>query len=210
MPHANLNAFRENRYSQNGEDGIIGEIFRRLNISTGWFVEFGAWDGKHLSNSYNLVAHHGWSGVFIEGNPQKFQDLLQTTAQFPGKLHPICAMVGFEGEGKLGDLLARTPIPKDFELLSIDIDSYDWQVWNALENYRPKLVIIECNCSIAADVYSIHNPPVSEGASFVGGLGKKAGLHARRPHGQLLFRAERTSTRAPTRPGCAREPGKLF
>lgn len=172
-----LDAYRENLYSQNGEDGIIREIFRRLNISNGWFVEFGAWDGKHLSNTYNLAAHHGWSGVYIEGSPQKFQDLLKTVAQFPGKLHPICAMVGFEGEGKLDDLLARTPIPKDFDLLSIDIDSYDWQVWNALQNYRPKLVIIESNCALAPDVYSIHNPPVSEGASFKAlvDLGKKKG-----------------------------------
>ena len=173
----NLIDHAENRYSQNGEDGIIAEIFRRLKIPVGWFVEFGAWDGQHLSNSYNLAAHHGWSGVYIEGNPQKFQDLLKTVAQFPGKLHPICAMVGFEGDSKLGDLLARTPIPKDFDLLSIDIDSYDWQVWNALENYRPKLVIIECNCSIAPDVYSIHNPPTSEGASFKAlvELGQKRG-----------------------------------
>ena len=173
----NLIEHSENRYSQNGEDGIIREIFRRLKITDGWFVEFGAWDGIHLSNSYNLAAHHGWSGVYIEGSPQKFQDLLQTVAKFPGKLHPICAMVGFEGDGKLDDLLARTPIPKDFDLLSIDIDSYDWQVWNALEKYRPKLVIIECNCALAPDVHSIHNPPTSEGASFKAlmDLGKKQG-----------------------------------
>jgi hypothetical protein len=176
MENATLNTYRENRYSQNGEDGIIREIFRRLNISHGWFVEFGAWDGKHLSNTYNL-AENGWSGVYIEGDPRKFEDLLKTTAQFPGKLHPLCAMVGFEGDGTLDNLLARTPIPKDFDLLSIDIDSYDWQVWNALQTYRPKLVIIESNASIAPDVYSIHNPPVSEGASFKAlvDLGKKKG-----------------------------------
>jgi hypothetical protein len=162
----NLTDHRENIYSQNGEDGIITEIFRRLNIPAGWFVEFGAWDGIHLSNTYNLAAHHGWQGVYIEGNPAKYQDLLKTVAQFPGRLHPLCAMVGFEGDGKLDDLLARTPIPKKFDLLSIDIDSYDWQVWNALENYRPKLVIIECNCAIAPGVHSIHNPPASQGASF--------------------------------------------
>jgi len=173
----NLIEYRDDKYSQNGEDGIIAEIFRRLGIAGGWFVEFGAWDGKHLSNCYNLVAHQGWSGVFIEGSPAKYQDLLKTQAAFPGKLHTLCAMVGFEGEGKLDDLLARTPIPKDFDLLSIDIDSYDWQVWNAVEKYRPKLVIIECNCSIAPDVFSIHNPPASQGASFKAlvDLGKRKG-----------------------------------
>lgn len=159
--------YANNRYSQNGEDGIIEEIFRRLGTGpTPWFVEFGAWDGQHLSNAYNLLAHKNWHGVFIEANPQRYQDLLKTSARFPGKLHTICAMVGFEGDSKLEDLLIRSPIPRDFELLSIDIDSYDWQVWNALEKYRPKLVIIENNNAVPLGIHSIHNPPASEGASF--------------------------------------------
>jgi hypothetical protein len=162
----NLLQFRNDIYSQNGEDGIIHEICRRLKISGGWFVEFGAWDGKHLSNTFNLVSSGGWSGVYIEGNPVKFDDLLVTAAAFPGKLHPLCAMVGFEGANSLDNLLAKTPLPQNFDLLSIDIDSYDWQVWRALANYRPKLVIIECNCSIGPDVHSVHQPPEKIGASF--------------------------------------------
>ena len=32
-------------FSQNGEDGIISEILKRLNINTGNFVEIGVGDG---------------------------------------------------------------------------------------------------------------------------------------------------------------------
>jgi hypothetical protein len=162
----NLIDYRQNRYSQNGEDGVVEEIFKRLGITSGWFVEFGAWDGKHLSNAYSLLSNHGWQGVFIEGDPERYKNLLKTGTAFPGKFHAICAMVGFEGDGKLDDLLAKTPIPKDFSMLSIDIDSYDWQVWNALEKYRPKLVIIECNNSFLPGIHALHNPPFNEGASF--------------------------------------------
>lgn len=173
----NLIDYRENKYSQNGEDGIIMEIFRRLGITRGWFVEFGAWDGKHFSNCYNLVKHHDWSGIFIEGDPQKYQDLLKTQAAFPEKLQAICTMVGFEDEDKLDRVLARTSTPNSFDLLSIDIDSYDWQVWQALEKYRPSVVIIESNCAISPEIYSIHNPPASQGASFKAlvDLGKQKG-----------------------------------
>ena len=52
-----LLGYRENKYSQFGEDGIIQEICYRQGIKVGWFVEFGAWDGKHLSNTYNLLAN---------------------------------------------------------------------------------------------------------------------------------------------------------
>jgi hypothetical protein len=173
----NLLHYRDNVYSQFGEDGIIQEICSRLGIKTGWFVEFGAWDGRHLSNTYNLVAHKGWQGVFIECDPEKYRALLQTKAAFPDRLHTMCAMVGFEGDSRLDSLLAKTPIPPDFELLSIDIDSYDWQVWNALEHYRPKIVIIESNAAIPPGISQVHNPPASFGASFTAlvSLGRSKG-----------------------------------
>ena len=63
-----LRPFRRNVYSQNGEDGVIDEIFRRLGRSSGWFCEFGAWDGRYGSNSYSLL-RKGWDGVMIEGDP---------------------------------------------------------------------------------------------------------------------------------------------
>jgi hypothetical protein len=168
---------RENKYSQFGEDGIIEEICNRVGIKKGWFVEFGAWDGKHLSNTYNLLASKGWQGVFIECDPEKYRDLLRTKEAFPERLHTLCAMVGFEGESRLDSLLAKTPIPQEFDLLSIDIDSYDWQVWNALEKYRPRIVIIESNSAIPPGISQIHNPPASHGASFTAlvNLGRSKG-----------------------------------
>lgn len=44
-----------NKYSQAGQDGIIKHIFKTLNIQSGHFVEFGAWDGIYLSNYRKLI-----------------------------------------------------------------------------------------------------------------------------------------------------------
>ncbi len=181
--------YRYNRYSQNGEDGIIEEICRRLNLGKGWFVEFGAWDGKHLSNTYNLLAHSDWCGVHIEGNPTKYQDLLLTQKNFPKRLHTLCAMVGFEGENRLDRLLTQTPIPREFDLLSIDIDSVDWQVWEALIEYRPKIVVVESNNELPPGIFQIHNPPRYIGASFSSmlELGKKKGYQLVAHTGNCIF-----------------------
>lgn len=48
----------------------------------------------------------------------------------------------------LDAIFSNTPIPKDFDILSIDIDSNDFAVWNSFEKYSPKIVIIETNSSI--------------------------------------------------------------
>ena len=58
-----LSQFRKNKHSQNGEDGVIAEICHRLAITNGFFVEFGAWDGMHLSNTYKS----GSSPIIVGG-----------------------------------------------------------------------------------------------------------------------------------------------
>ena len=154
-----LNKFSKNIHSQNGEDGIIAEILNRLNLGEEknlWCVEFGAWDGMHLSNTFALV-ENDWNAVYIEGMSERYQDLLKTKTKFP-KIFPVEAFVaGYSDEEKsLDNILAKTNIPKDFELLSIDIDSYDCDVWESLSNYEPKVVIIEINSHVPHGVLWRH------------------------------------------------------
>jgi hypothetical protein len=65
---------------------------------------------------------------------------------------PINAFVDHnDTENSLDNLLNKTNIPIDFDILSIDIDSYDYQVWKSINIYKPKLVIIEINSSVNTD-----------------------------------------------------------
>ena len=81
-----------------GRMGFLKRFLKELTVASSnnekWCVEFGAWDGKHLSNSFHLV-EQGWNAVYIEGDKEKYQDLLETVKQYP-KIKPINAMVGFE------------------------------------------------------------------------------------------------------------------
>ena len=81
-----LDKYKKNYYSQNGEDGIIKEILKRTRINNKknkWCCEFGAWDGKHGSNTYNLVLNYGFKAVYIEGNKDRFQALKELTKKVP-------------------------------------------------------------------------------------------------------------------------------
>lgn len=141
---------RYDKFSQNGEDGIVQALFEMCHINSGWLCEFGAWDGKHLSNTRNLINSGNYNAVLIEGDSSRFQDLLRTCEENPGKVIPVNCYVGdgCKEENSLDRILSSTPIPVDFELLSIDIDSHDFLVWKSLERYRPKIVIIEINSGI--------------------------------------------------------------
>ena len=61
-------------------------------------------------------------------------------------------------------------------MLSIDIDSYDLDVWETLEKYRPKIVVIEINSSIKPGIIRRHDSN-NQGNSFSATVevGKKKG-----------------------------------
>jgi hypothetical protein len=181
--------YRRNVYSQNGEDGVIEEVCRRLGITTGWFCEFGAWDGRYGSNCYRLL-REGWRGVMIEGEPSRFRRLLSLKNKFPEALVAIEAYVDHEGgKNSLDNLLAGTPIPQDFQVLSIDIDSYDYQIWRGFEKYTPAIVIIEVESSILPGIRHIYQggPKVATSFTSMLELGKSKGYTLIAHTGNMIF-----------------------
>lgn len=172
-----LNRFASDKYSENGEDGVIRELFHRMGVDGGWIVEFGAWDGMVGSNTFKLIEESDqFRAVYIEGDPGRYQDLVKTANRVNERIIPICAYIQSTGPGSLYCNLSSTPVPLEFELLSIDVDGPDYFIWKDLEGYKPKLVIIEINSSIPPNVEYLHGQGEKPGSSFLStlklGLGK--------------------------------------
>jgi hypothetical protein len=138
-----LNKYRKKIYSQSGEDGIIEKIFEEIGVEKGWYCEFGAGDGHWISNTKNL-REKGWDGVLIEGDPKSFENLHKNFSENES-VSVIQSYISCEPGECLDDLLSGTKIPKDFDILSIDIDGNDFWIWKSLKNYNPKLVVVEYN-----------------------------------------------------------------
>lgn len=159
--------YTKNINSQTGEDGVLAKVLETLGTTDKWCVEFGAWDGKHLSNTFDLIQNHGYSAVLIEGSKTRFKDLVN---RFTGnsQVYPLNNFVGFTPDDSLDKILGNTPIPKGFDLLSIDIDGNDYHVWNAFSSYDPKVVCIEYNPTVPNDVEFVQpaDPAVHQGASL--------------------------------------------
>lgn len=179
-------------YSQNGEDGVVKYILDKLDKNN-WCCEFGAWDGKHLSNTFNLVEKNNYNAVYIEFDELKYNDLLNTVKEYP-KIIPIREKVGID-VNTLDEILSNTEIPKDFDILSIDVDGLDYLIWRTLENYTPKVVIIEINSGITPDwIFPEHdlnertlstNPNVNFSTCY--DLGRKKGYSLIYYTGNMIF-----------------------
>ena len=165
MPQQSLSEYSKNITSQNGEDGILAEIFRRIGITSKTCIEFGAWDGIHLSNTWHLWHDQGWTALLIEGEPSRYTSLRDSLAAYP-TVTALHAFIGLEGSSKLDHILNRAQWPgPQFDLLSIDIDGDDYSVWDSLEEFRPRVVVIEYNPSIPPEADMVQAPGEYFGAS---------------------------------------------
>src|SRR5262249_23348849 len=128
---ASLLFYFGNLHSQRGQDGILAEIFRRLNIAKGTFVEFGAWDGVYLSNC-RFLYEKGWRGIFIEPTPKRFADLSKRYRNDP-TITCINAAIGTARGTTLAEVLVDKKIDVNaIDFVSIDVDGPDLDVFLAM------------------------------------------------------------------------------
>lgn len=182
-----LNDFRNDVYSQNGEDGVLQTIFQRIGIHDAWCCEFGAWDGIQFSNTRNLILQ-GWSGVLIESDPLRFQDLYRNCV---GLHSVVYAMNETVRPDTFESILAKTSLPKHFDLLSIDVDGPDYSIWEALRPfaYTPRVVIFEVDSGFPPGVHD--TPPNGASIEMAVAMAKRKGYELALHTGNAIFvRAE--------------------
>ena len=92
----------------------------------------GAWDGRHFSNTANLILNENCSAVLIEGDAKKFEELKKNCADRADVI-PVHGFVAATMKVAWNSILGKTPIPRDFDFLSIDIDGNDYHAWEAVQ-----------------------------------------------------------------------------
>jgi len=76
------------------------------------------------------MKHHRWKGLLMDGSHENVSINLQRE---------------FITAENIESLFEQYNVPKEFDLLSIDIDSNDYWIWKAITHYNPRVVIIEYN-----------------------------------------------------------------
>ena len=146
-----LNNCKSDATSQNGEDGVIAAVFQAIGVKSRTCVEFGAYDLKQYSNVYSLWTN-GWRALLIEGNKLRYEKIKKDYAAHPQAAEQRVSIdnrfVSPEGPDSLDNILAAHGFPEDLDLVCIDVDSIDLQIWRGLTRFRPRLVVVEYNCMI--------------------------------------------------------------
>jgi hypothetical protein len=143
-----LNKAEYQVFSQNGEDGIITEIFNRIGTTNKYFVEFGVENGLEC-NSTNLL-YKQWQGLWIEGSSHFYAEINSTFKDIvdSGRLTVKNQFINAEN---IEEIFKSADVPAEPDMLSIDIDYNDYYVWKAIVNYKPRVVIVEYNALFRPD-----------------------------------------------------------
>lgn len=136
-----LQTKREIIFSNYSEQIIISDILSKLPSVEQFCVDVGASDGVTFSNSYPLF-RDGWRGLAIEPS-SKFVDLAYTLNDYSPQVSLLRAYATCEN---IVPILEAQNTPTNFGFLTLDIDSYDFYLTEAiLKKFRPRLICVEIN-----------------------------------------------------------------
>ena len=136
-----ISKFEKKIYSQNGEDGVIENIFNDIGFTNKKFIEF----GFHFNecNSRYLIEKYDFSGLFIDSN-----------IPIPGEKHKIDNLF-FHKEWITKDNInniIEQYFKGDIDFLSIDIDGIDLYVLDSINVINPRVICVEICASIGNEL----------------------------------------------------------
>lgn len=134
---------RRGGFSNFDEERIIARFAAELLPAgaTRTAVDLGAGDGIKGSNTYALF-RRGWRGLGVEADARRARRLAHAYRGLPG----VAARHARVTPSNVAELLKSHGVRPGFDLLSLDIDSYDyWVLDRLLEGFRPRLVVTEIN-----------------------------------------------------------------
>jgi hypothetical protein len=138
--------FERRVHSQNGEDGVLAEIFRRVGMTNRFLVEFGCGDGTE--NCTRLLVENGWSGLWIDADP-----VAATRARTVTNGQDVRVDACFTTRENIVALLASAGVPQGLDLVVVDIDGNDHWLWERVATaFRPRVCVVEGNSTFPPPV----------------------------------------------------------
>jgi hypothetical protein len=145
--------FKYNIFSQNGEDGIIAQIFEKIGEGNKTCLEVGAANGLECSNTANLWINRGWKAILIECSERLFDKLKENVTKYKGTCTIIHRYIDLK-DNSLDSILRSIKLDRELDLLSVDIDGNDYYIVAGMQ-IHPRVLICEFNPTLpeSIDIY---------------------------------------------------------
>ena len=125
------------------ERKTLEDIVDDIGLQNGFVVDVAASDGFTQSSTLGLFSRTGWSGLAVEMDPNKFSKLSFLYRKFESARLARTRVTPYN----IVSLLNGFEAPRDFDVLNLDIDSYDYFVLREMlkSEFRPKIISAEIN-----------------------------------------------------------------
>ncbi|OKH55463.1 hypothetical protein NIES2101_03485 [Calothrix sp. HK-06] len=129
------------KYCHLDEESVIEKYLDLVDVKNQYCVDIAASDGVTMSNTCFLF-QQGWSGLAVECDGANFAALASNYRNFPN----VTLSKSFVTPENIVSILEAHGAPKNFDLLNLDIDGYDYYVLDKmLSSFRPSLICTEIN-----------------------------------------------------------------
>ena len=130
-------------YSQYGEDHLIWRFFNFK--SNGFFFDIGAFDGRHISNSYSF-ARQGWKGICVEAHPYYY------TLCKENRPESHCAQCACVSNPAVSEISFKTDKLGLFSGLKAEVNDNIKTHYARLEGIEPKLETVTVPAKTASQL----------------------------------------------------------
>lgn len=129
-------------FSQNGEDGIIDYLTRKIINPNYYFIEVGASEGLENNTSW-LALGRKYEGTMYEGNLEAVSRLKEHILPLALGVEAYPLFVNLENTE---EIISRS-IYKNPDVVSLDIDGNDYYIVRKMleDGLRPKIFVVEYN-----------------------------------------------------------------
>lgn len=132
-----IGQYRFKQYSQTGEEGFIQFILDNIGHGKKFLVDIGAGDGQYLSNTKYFIETQGYKGILLDGNSHGNDKVKEVWIT----------------KDNIVETLKKYKCPKEFTMLSLDLDGNDFDIIHAICGYySPRLIVCEINGTIPEGV----------------------------------------------------------